>query len=401
MDDKVKHLPSAFFAVSGATGQQFSLKWISGAVNLVSSYSDQTRLTEAQVNSMSTSIQMNSGSSFPASSGSSGFTGFFSVGNLENTSLAKFTLPIQNGFDGVDVRKVNPFDPANMGSTTAYETYAYRTAIDMLANADDVEITDLVLPGVYRDKVADYALAMVENRGDLFYIMDFSGSTVSDILADVSSRNVDSPFAATYYSSLILKDRRLNKNVEVPASTVMPAVFAYNDSVAFPWFAPAGFSRGGLARHGVQRAKDKLQKSERDKLYDNRINPIGTFNSSGTVVWGQKTLQVADSARNRINVMRMILKLQKTLSPIALNIVFEPNLATTWDKFVQPATKELSKIRANFGIDEFKLILDSSTTTEDYIERNIIYGKLGIKPTRAAEFIWLDIIVSNNLFAFA
>lgn len=400
VDDKLQHLPASFMAVSGSTGQQFSLKWISGSVQSASGFDTTVRLTDNQIAAMTTSIQMNSGSTFPSTSGSSGYTGFFTVANLENTSLAKFTLPIQNGFDGVDVRKVNPFDPANMGSTTAYETYAYRTCLDIISNSDEYPLTDLAMPGVYHANVADYALNMVENRGDTFLVMDFSGTTVSDILGQIASRNVDSPYAATFYPSLILRDRLNNKLVEVPASTVMPAVFAYNDSVAFSWFAPAGFSRGALSVHDVVRAKEKLTKNDRDRLYENRINPIATFPSSGPVVWGQKTLQVRSSARDRINVMRMLLKLQKVMTAAAIRIVFEPDLPNTWQKFVNDATKELDSIVRNFGITDYKLIFDSTTNTQAYLERNIMYGKLALVPTRAGEVVLLDFFVTNNAAQF-
>jgi len=400
MDDRLKHLPTAFYAASGTTGQQFSLKWISGSIQSAAGFNTSTRLTDNQISAMTTSIQMNSGSTFPTPSSSAGFSGFFSVANLENTSLAKFTLPIQNGFDGLDVTKANPFDPADMGSTAAYQTYAYRTCLDIISNSDEYQLTDLALPGVWASNVADYALNMVENRGDTFYIMDFSGTSVADILGQIASRNVDSPYAAAFYPSLVLRDRLNNKLVEVPASTIMPAVFAYNDNVAFSWFAPAGFNRGGLNRHDIVRAKEKLTKIDRDRLYENRINPIATFPSSGPVVWGQKTLQVKSSARDRINVMRMLLKLQKVMTAAAINIVFEPDLPVTWKKFVDAATKELDSIVRNFGITDYRLIFDSTTNTAAYLERNIMYGKLQLVPTRAGEIVLLDFFVTNNAAQF-
>lgn len=401
MSDKLKHLPKAFTAVSGSTGLQFSLKWLSASVQLASGFLDSVRLTDNQIAAMTTSIQFSSSAtSFPSTSGSGGYTGFLTVANIENTPLAKFTLPIVDGFDGVDVTKVNPFDPANMGSTTAYETYAYRTALDMLSNQDEYELTDLALPGVYKDKVADYALQMVENRGDMFYIMDFSGTTVADIINDVVSRNVDSAYAATFYPALTLKDKKMNKLVPVPASTIVPTVFAYSDSVAFSWFAPAGFSRGGLLRHGVTNAKEKLGQTERSRLYDNRINPIATFPKSGPVIWGQKTLQVKSSARDRINVSRMLLKIQKQLSELASGIVFEPSLGATWSKFVKPAEKILENVLKNYGIKEFKLIMDDTNNTPDYEERNIMLAQVAVVPTRSGEVVLLDLFVTNNRAEF-
>ncbi len=398
--DRLKHINNALSSVSGSAGQKFSLKWISGSVQSAVGFSDTTRLTDVQVNALSTSISMNTGTLIPAPSGSSGYSGYLSLENIENTRLAKFTLPMMNGFDGVDIFRVNPFDPADMSSVSSYQTYAYRTAVDMLGNPDTVELTDLSIPGIWAQKVADYAVDMVEGRGDMFYLMDVSGSTVSDVIDNVSARNIDTNYAACYYSWLQLTDDVNRKVVSVPPTVVMPAVYSYNDSVAFAWYAPAGMSRGALTRHGVVKAKDKLTKVERDRLYENRINPIASFTNSGPVVWGQKTLQQALSALDRVNVRRMMLRVRKLIAKRAHDIVFEPNVPAVWSKFIASVEPELERIRQNFGIAEFKLVLDESTTTEDLIERNVIYGKFAIKPTRTAEFFWFDIFLTNNVSGF-
>ncbi len=400
LPDRIKHLPRTFLS-SSSTGQGFSLKWISGAIQNVSGFTDQVRLTDAMISALTTSISMNTGTVTPAPSSSAGYSGYFSVENLENTNLAKFTVVMNDGFDGVDITLANPFDPANMSSVSTYQTYAYRTGIDMLSNPDDLNLTDLAMPGVWASKVTDYATDMVENRGDLFYLMDVSGSNVSDVINDVSTKQLDTSYAAVFYPWLQFNDRVNDKLVAVPPTVVMPAVFGYSDSVSFPWFAPAGLSRGGLRKHGVVKAIDKLTPTDRDNLYVNRINPIATFPSSGPVVWGQKTLQQAASALDRINVQRMIIAVRKLLRDRAIGLVFEPNVASTWDKYINSMTPELNRIRQNFGIEEFKLILDESTTTEAEIERNIMYAKLAIKPTRSAEFILVDIFITNNTIGFS
>lgn len=398
--DRVKHLPTALQSASGSTGSKFSLKWLSASVGNIT-FDEGTRLTEANVASLSTSLSFSANAeAAPIVSGATGFTGYLSVENLENTDLAKFTMVVADGFDGLDVTKSNPFDPADMSTTTTYQTFGYRTGLDMLSNGDEIEISELSMPGVWADKVVSYAIDMVEDRGDTFYMADISGSTVSDVIDDLASKTWDSSYAAIYYPWLKLRDETTNKLVDVPPTTIIPAVLAYNDQVAHSWFAPAGFSRAGLRQHNIVRAKDKLTKSDRDKLYENRINPIATFPGEGPVVWGQKTLQQLPSALDRINVRRMLLHVRKILAKKALNIVFEPNVPATWERFINSATPDLERIQQNFGIDEFKLILDESTTTEDLIERNVMYGKIAIRPTRAAEFILLDFFVTNNVAGF-
>lgn len=394
--DRAAHLNSALTTASGSTGSQFSLKWLSGTTDGVVGFTDTSRLTEVQISALSTSIQYNTGTVNPVG----GTAGYLSLENIENTPLAKFTFVPVDGFDGVDITKANPFDPSDMASVTAYQTYAYRTALDMISDPEEHELHDLALPGVWASKVTDYAIDMVEGRGEMFYIMDVSGSSVDDVVDDVVARNVDSSYAACYYPWLKLEDRVNRKLVDVPPTVVMPAVFAYNDKIAFPWYAPAGFSRGGLEQHGVKKVKDKLKKPERDKLQENRINPIASFTGEGVVVWGQKTLQKAESALDRVNVQRMLFRVRRMIAKEATKMVFEPNVSATWDKFVNKVEPKLEQVRKNFGINEFKLILDERTTTEDLVERNIMYGKIAIVPTRSGEKVLLDFFVTNDAAGF-
>lgn len=395
--DRSQHISKTLTSVSGATGAKFSLKWLSASTENINGYSGASRLNDIQIGILSSSIVYHNGAVQNPVGGSDGF---LSLDNIENTPLAKFTIVTTDGFDGVDITKSNPFDPHDMSVVTAYQTHAYRTAIDMLSDPEIQELNDLAIPGVWATKVTDYAIDMVENRADMFYIMDISGSSVDDVIDDVTSRNLDTHYAACYYPWLRIEDRINRKLVEVPPTVVMPAVFAYSDNVSFAWYAPAGFNRGGLEQHGVKRAKDKVKKTERDRLQENRINPIATFANEGTVVWGQKTLQRAESAQDRINVVRMMLRVRRMIAKEATKIIFEPNVQQTWDKFVNKVEPQLEQVRRNLGIREFKLILDERTTTEDLIERNIMYGKIALVPTRSGEKFLLDFFITNTMAGF-
>lgn len=389
VSDKLKHLAASLLLGSGTTDTTFSLRHLSGATANVSGYSTTARLTDAGLSALSTSIHYDDNSS-----------GNLTLDNIENTSLAKFTFPISNGFDGVDIHKSNPFDPENMTTVTAYETHAYRTAMDMLANADEIEINEVVAPGVHASKVVDYTLEMVEDRGDCLYLMDVSGATVEAVTSDVTSKQLDSSYAACWYPWVRIYDEVNDKFVFVPPTTMMPAVIAKSDLTAFHWSAPAGLARGGLGQFGVVEAKDKLNKADRDSLYENRVNPISTTTTDGVVVWGQKTLQIAASALDRINVRRLLLKLRKVISREATRVVFEPNVPSTWGKFVSRVQPYLERVKQNSGLDDFKLILDERTTTEDLIERNIMYAKIAIKPSRTSEYVLLDFFITNNAAGF-
>lgn len=400
--DKLKHLPKALTAISGTVDTTFSLKYVSASVGNVLGFTDGTRLSANQFSALSSSIQYNSASANPSTSGSGGFTGYLSVANIENTNLAKFTLPIADGFDGTNITSAKgPFSNDDLANGSSYQTYAYKTALDMLSNPDQVEFTELVAPGVYAANVVNYAIDMVTDRGDAFYIFDLSGSNVSDVISDLTTRTLDTNYAAAYYPSLRIFDDVNGIQTVVPASTVIPAVFAVSDRLSYPWFAPAGFSRGSLRNLGVLETLDKLTKTERDSLYENRINPIASFPTQGPVVYGQKTMQVAASALDRINVRRMLLRVRKFIANVGASIVFEPNISRTRSSFINRVTPYLEEVRKNAGIDEFKVIMSDANNTQDDIERNIIRGSLAIRPTRSGEFVLLDFFVTNSVAGFS
>ena len=176
------------------------------------------------------------------------------------------------------------------------------------------------------------------------------------------------------------------------------------DNIAAPWFAPAGFARGGLSDGGggvpVLDVSKRLTSADRDSLYEANINPIAKFPAEGIVIFGQKTLQQTASALDRINVRRLLIYLKREISFIASRLLFAPNTQDTWTRFTQQATPILSDVRSQFGIEDFRLILDESTTTPDLIDRNIIYAKLIVKPTRSAEYFAIDFVVTNSGAAF-
>lgn len=393
--DKLKHLGARVLGASGTVDSNFSLKYLSGAIQNVSGYSSSTRLTEAAIAALSTSLSY-SVTTTPIP----GTSGWLSVDNIENTALAKFTMPIFDGFDGVDIKKSNPFDPANMTSATAYEAHAYRTALDIISNADDFDTNLVALPGVHASVVTTKAQEVVEDRGDSLYLLDISGSTVDAAISDVSTRNLDSNYMACYYPWIRMYEDTSDRVVNVPPTVIMPAVIAYSDKVSWPWFAPAGLGRGALKRFRVVEARDKLTNSDRDRLYENRINPIATFPGEGPVVWGQKTLQVAESALTRINVRRLMLELRKRIAKVGRELIFEPNVSSTWQKFSNKVQPYLERVQQNAGLADFKVVMDNRTNTEDLVERNIMYGKIAIKPTRTAEYIYLDFFLTNNVAGF-
>ena len=170
------------------------------------------------------------------------------------------------------------------------------------------------------------------------------------------------------------------------------------------WFAPAGFNRGGLtegsAGISVIGVTERLAAKDRDKLYEVNINPIASFPAEGIVIFGQKTLQITQSALDRINVRRLMIFVKKRVSRIANSLLFDQNVQATWDRFTGQVQPFLETVKQGFGLTDFKVILDSSTTTPDLIDRNILYAKIFLKPARSIEFIAVDFVITNTGAAF-
>jgi phage tail sheath protein FI len=174
----------------------------------------------------------------------------------------------------------------------------------------------------------------------------------------------------------------------VPASTLVPSVFAYNDSTSETWFAPAGFNRGALAT-AIQ-AERKLTQGQRDSLYDGKVNPIASFPNTGLVVFGQKTLQTRASALDRVNVRRLLITLKNYISEVSRNLLFEQNTLATRNQFLAQVNPYLESVQQRQGLYAFKVVMDDSNNTADVIDRNQLVGQIYLQPTKTAEFIYLD-----------
>jgi hypothetical protein len=328
---------------------------------------------------------INSGS---FSGGSVGHSGVDGLGNEAGNSGAspKFneTMATQN---------MQGFDPnaANDGKN------AYEDAINILGNQDEYDINLVLMPGL-TDHAATTgaslitkAIDMCEDRGDCFVIADPGLYDQALTTAATKAEARDSSYAAMYYPWIQIADADLGKNVWVPPSVMMGGVYAFNDKVAHPWFAPAGLNRGGIDM-AIQ-AERKLTHSNRDSLYESNVNPIATFPGQGVTVWGQKTLQKKSSALDRINVRRLLIKVKKFIASASRFLVFEQNTNATRKRFLSIANPFLEQVQSNSGLNTFKVVMDESNNTPDVVDRNILYGQIFLQPTRTAEFIVLDFTV--------
>jgi len=268
----------------------------------------------------------------------------------------------------------------------------YTNMVALLANQDDYRFNVMLTPGLIDSgafaTTVTSIISNTQNRGDSIYVVDQNpyNSTVGNAVTAAATRNTS--YAATYWPWLMTVDPDSGQRVWVPASTMIGGVYAFNDSVAEPWFAPAGINRGGLAT--VIRAEQKLPQSSRDSLYSGNVNPIATFPGTGVVVYGQKTLQKQASALDRVNVRRLLISLKSYISQVANNLVFEQNTIATRNQFLSQVNPYLESVQQRQGLYAFKVIMDDSNNTADVIDRNQLVGQIYIQPTKTAEFIYLD-----------
>ena len=271
---------------------------------------------------------------------------------------------------------------------------SYNNMINLLSNQDDYRFNVLITPGLFASEASlgtsqvNTIINNTQNRGDNIYIADLVpySSSITTVTAQANAKNTS--YAASYWPWVQTVDPSSGQLVWVPASTMIAGVYAFNDNVSEPWFAPAGINRGGLST--VVRAEKKLTQANRDTLYSNKVNPIATFPGTGTVVYGQKTLQTKASALDRVNVRRLLISLKSYISQVANNLVFEQNTIATRNQFLSQVNPYLESVQQRQGLFAFRVVMDSSNNTPDVIDRNQLVGQIYLQPTKTAEFVYLN-----------
>lgn len=356
--------------------------------------------------------------------------------------FAKFTNVFYGGFDGVNVldrdialfkdralsddlggkaTEAQPdiglegFDGKNQSGWGRQNNAiaSYNTAIDILTDPMSSNINVLATPGIREPLVTDHAMNQVQEYSRAFYILDLIKYDEKDerIYDDTKkkpdvrrtaelfeARVIDNNYVATYFPDVKIDDPINNRVVSVPASVAAVGALSYNDRVAFPWYAPAGFNRGGL--EFVKNIETRLNSNDRDVLYDARINPIAVFPNSGFVIFGQKTLQQTKSALDRVNVRRLMLEIKRQVTSVANGLLFEPNNAATRARFVNSVTPLLGLVQLQAGIEQFRVIMDDTNNSVEDVESNRLNGRIVVVPTRAVEFISVDFIITNSGVSF-
>ena len=336
-----------------------------------------------------------------------------------------FTMPLFGGFDGLDITESEPFGHhiLTTGTPTDLNSSAYYTlkrAIDTVADPEEVQFDLMTIPGLRHEGLTNHMINVCESRGDALAIIDLDqaytprtestaaakdrGANIDQAITNMQNRGLNSSYGTCYYPWVQIRDTMTGQSIWAPPSIIALGAMSYGQKSQELWFAPAGFTRGGLTegRGGVPvtAVSHKLTSKERDKLYDANINPIAQFPNEGIVIFGQKTLQVTPSALDRINVRRLMIFVKREIAKMASTLLFDQNVTSTWNKFLSQVNPFLGSIKGRLGLMDFKVVLDSTTTTPDLIDRNIMYAKIFLKPAKAIEFIAIDFVITDSGAAF-
>jgi len=323
-------------------------------------------------------------------------TAYTNTAGAVDKGKLKFTVLPYGGFDGWNKYKTYTYGYEEFAAGEDNNIQAYKDAIDQFASDAAVDVNIMATAGVdfqNNEEIVKYALNMVEERADLFYIMDAPRVTVGDVkgtpdevVEALELTGIDTSYAATYWPWIQVADINTSRYVYMAPTFAVVRTMAFTDNKYHPWNAPAGLIRGAMPNN-VIRADIKLTKPERDVLYAGRINPITDSTQQGVLIWGQKTLQIKESALDRINVRRLLLQIERLVAAASFGLVFEQNDQTLRDQFLAKVEPMLLQIQNQRGLTSFKVTMDSSNNTPETIDRNMLIGKIQVKPTRVAEFI--------------
>ena len=298
--------------------------------------------------------------------------------------------------------------------------FATKTAVRVMTDELVVNHNVLVLPNVRDEVITDMVKSRIESYGKSLYLMDIpfynhsnerlyvDEKGKSDGTPDVDAtslkfdnREVNSSYIASYFPDVMVLDSsdsdegavNSRRSIKVPSSIVALGALAKTDSISQPWFAPAGFSRGALET--ITSTVVRLNAADRDTLYEARINPIANFPNKQFVIFGQKTSQLARTALDRVNVRRLVLEVKRQIGLIAQRLLFEQNNKATRDRFIASASSRLATIQLGQGIEDFRVVMDSTNNSSEDVDNNRLNGKIIIVPTRAIEFIAIDFVITN------
>ena len=321
---------------------------------------------------------------------------FNNDGSIKTQFTASIPVAASGSFGGATGKKTEEIAPLslfeNINATDTQGLIAenYNIAANLLSNSENYDFSLISTPGLtqedYSSTVSKF-ITLAEERGDCFYILDLAkyNSTLGTVTNKAAELNTN--YAAAYWPWVQVLSQASGKLTWVPASTVMPGVYTFSDRVAAEWFAPAGLNRGGVG--GAIQAERKLSTTDRNTLYEGKVNPIASFPGVGLTAFGQKTLQTQASALDRVNVRRLLIALKRYIGTVARTLIFEQNTITTRNNFISQVNPYLETVQQRQGLFAYKVVMDDTNNTADVIDRNQLVGQIYIQPTKTVEYIYL------------
>lgn len=281
----------------------------------------------------------------------------------------------------------------------------YTESISLLSNKDEFRYNLITVPGLILNSsfpthasAISLLVANCQNNGNSMAIIDVAGYGSNIIPVTTAAATLDSSYAATYWPWIQTIDPNTSQRVWVPASTLIPGVYAFSDASSEVWNAPAGINRGVMSNAIM--AERYLTQGNRDTLYEANVNPIATLPNTGVTVFGQKTLQKKSSALDRVNVRRLLIELKNYISQIADTLVFEQNTIATRNNFLLQVNPYLASIQQRNGLYNFRVVMDETNNTPTTIDNNQLIGAIYLQPVKSAEFIYLTFNVTPSGVSF-
>lgn len=294
----------------------------------------------------------------------------------------------------------------SQNSTAIIGSQTLKTGIYALDD-DLLNISMVVVPGINDQVVQNALVTLAETSQNFLAVVSppVGYDTVQEATDWMNGRKTDrtaainSSWASVFWPWVQVFDVFSAKDMWYDPAIFAIRQMAFTDNVAETWFAPAGFRRGRLTKPTATEVP--LNQGDRDSLYTNNINPVVNFTPEGITIFGQKTAQRAATSLDRINVRRLMIYLRKVLLQTGRQDLFEPNDAFTWDIIKDKAEALLADIQARRGITDFKVICDETVNTPVRVDRNELWCKILIKPTKTAEWIVFEVNLTNQSAKFS
>jgi phage tail sheath protein FI len=333
---------------------------------------------------------------------SAGVTITNSGGTTATGAQVKFVKLLNNSYD------MSGGSDGAMAASSVIGTSTAKTGIYALDD-DLLNISVAAVPGIQDQDVQQALVTVAETSQNFLAVLSPPFGTAYNTVQEVTdwmngraagrTAALNSSWAAVYWPWVQVFDVFSAKDMWFD-----PVIFAIRqmvatDALAETWFAPAGFRRGRLTKPTATEVA--LNQGDRDSLYNSNVNPIVNFSPEGITIFGQKTAQRLPTALDRVNVRRLMIYLRKVLLQSGRTSLFEPNDEFTWETVKENSEAILSDIKARRGITDFRVVCDETVNTPVRVDRNELWCKILLKPTKTAEWVIFEVNLTNQSAKFS